>query len=114
VLISPIAGVPAFERTFAAALGYGARTRRLLLARAERWVGAPMHHFDLPALGRAVLMPKTLIIHDRADGMTPVAAVEEIAAAWTGSRLLLTSGSGHRRLLRDAVVVAEVVDFVTT
>jgi pimeloyl-ACP methyl ester carboxylesterase len=114
VLISPIAGVLAFERTFAEALGYGQRTRRLLLARAERRVGAPTHHFDLPALGRAVLMPKTLIIHDRGDGMTPVTAVEEIAAAWTGSRLLLTSGSGHRRLLRDTAVVAEVVDFVTT
>jgi pimeloyl-ACP methyl ester carboxylesterase len=114
VLISPIAGVTAFERTFAAALGYGERTRRLLLARAERRVGAPVHHFDLPALGRAVLMPKTLIIHDRADPMTPVAAVEEIAATWAGSRLVLTSGSGHRRLLREAAVVAEVVDFVTT
>jgi pimeloyl-ACP methyl ester carboxylesterase len=114
VLISPIAGVTVFERTFSAALGYGERTRRLLLARAERRVGAPVHHFDLPALGRAVLMPKTLIIHDRADGMTPVAAVEEIAAAWAGSRLVLTFGSGHRRLLRDAAVVAEVVHFVTT
>ena len=113
VLISPIAGVPAFERTLAATLGYGERTRRRLVARAERRVGAPMRHFDVPELGRAVLMPKTLIVHDRDDTMTPVAEAEAIAAAWVDSRLLVTSRLGHRRLLRDPTVIAEVVDFVT-
>jgi pimeloyl-ACP methyl ester carboxylesterase len=113
VLIAPTAGVPAFERSFAAALGYGERTRRRLFDRTERRVGAPMHHFDVPALGRAVLMPKTLIVHDRDDAVTPVADGEAIAEAWSGSRLHLTSGLGHRRLLRDPAVIAEVVDFVT-
>jgi hypothetical protein len=30
----------------------------------------------------------------------------------SGSRLRLTTGLGHRRLLRDPDVVADVVDFV--
>ena len=83
-----------------------------MLAVAAR-VGAPMRHFDVPELGRAVLMPKTLIVHDRDDTMTPVAEAEAIAAAWVDSRLLVTSRLGHRRLLRDPTVIAEVVDFVT-
>jgi pimeloyl-ACP methyl ester carboxylesterase len=111
--VSPTAGVPAFERTFAAYLGYGERIRRRLLARVEKRVGVPMRHFDVPELGRAVLMPKTLIVHDRDDRVTPVAEAEAIAAAWSGSRLHLTAGLGHRRILRDPAVVAEVVDFVT-
>jgi hypothetical protein len=36
-----------------------------------------------------------------------------IAAAWPGARLHVTSGLGHRRLLRDPNVIAEVVEFVT-
>jgi pimeloyl-ACP methyl ester carboxylesterase len=112
-LIAPTAGPLAFERSLAAALGYGSRTRQRLFARTERRVGAPMHHFDVPALGRAVLMPKTLIVHDRDDTVTPVAEGMAVAEAWSGSRLHLTSGLGHHRLLRDPAVVAEVVDFVT-
>jgi pimeloyl-ACP methyl ester carboxylesterase len=72
-----------------------------------------MHHFDVPELGRAVAMPPTLIVHDRDDASTPVADGAAIAAAWTGSRLSVTSGLGHRRLLRDPDVVAEVVEFVS-
>ena len=37
-----------------------------------------------------------------------------IAEAWTGSRLRLASGLGHRRLLSSPDVVADVTDFVTT
>jgi pimeloyl-ACP methyl ester carboxylesterase len=113
-LISPTAGPLAFERMLAAALGYGERTRRRLFVRTERRVGAPMRQFDVPELGRAVLMPKTLIVHDRDDRVTAVAEGEAIAASWAGSRLHVTSGLGHRKILRDPAVVAEVVDFVTS
>jgi pimeloyl-ACP methyl ester carboxylesterase len=113
VLIAPLASPVSYARQFAVALGFGRRTYRRLIARVERRVGAPMHHFDVPELGRAVAMPPTLIVHDRDDASTPVADGAAIAAAWTGSRLSVTSGLGHRRLLRDPDVVAEVVEFVS-
>ena len=72
-----------------------------------------MHHFDVPELGRAIAMPPTLVVHDRDDVFTPVTDGAAIAAAWSSARLRVTSGLGHRRLLRDPDVVAEVVDFVT-
>jgi pimeloyl-ACP methyl ester carboxylesterase len=112
-LLAPMASPVTYARQFAAVLGFGERTYRRLVARVERRVGAPMHHFDVPELGRAIAMPPTLIIHDRDDMSTPVTDGAAIAAAWSGSRFHVTSGLGHRRLLRDSDVVTEVVDFVT-
>jgi pimeloyl-ACP methyl ester carboxylesterase len=112
-LLAPMAGTTSYARRLAGVLGLGEPAYRRLIARAERRVGAPMHHFDAPALGRAVAMPKTLVVHDRDDTFTPVGDGTAIAAAWPSARLHLTTGLGHRRLLRDPGVVAEVVDFVT-
>ncbi|HEX8348240.1 MAG TPA: alpha/beta fold hydrolase [Actinoplanes sp.] len=112
VLLAPMAGASSYARQFATVLGLGDRTFRRLIARVERRVGAPMHHFDVPELGRAVAMPPTFVVHDRDDTSTPVSDGAAIAAAWPGARLRVTSGLGHRRLLRDPDVVADVVRFV--
>jgi pimeloyl-ACP methyl ester carboxylesterase len=112
-LLAPMASPAEHLRQLAAVLGFGERTHRRLQARIERRIGAPMRHFDVPELGRAIAMPPTLVVHDR-DASTPVTDGEAIAAAWSGSRLHLTSGLGHRRILRDPAVVAEVVNFVST
>jgi pimeloyl-ACP methyl ester carboxylesterase len=53
-----------------------------------------------------------LVLHDREDGEIPVRHGEALAATWPGARLELTEGLGHRRILRDPAVVAEVVAFV--
>jgi pimeloyl-ACP methyl ester carboxylesterase len=114
VLLAPLASPLSFARQFAAALGFGDRTYRRLIARVEHRVGAPMNHFDVPAMGRTAALPLTLIIHDQDDTSTPASDGAAIAAAWTGSRLRLTSGLGHRRLLSSPDAVADVTDFVTT
>jgi pimeloyl-ACP methyl ester carboxylesterase len=111
-MLAPMASPITYADQFAAIFGFGERTYRRLVARVERRVGAPMHHFDVPALARAIAMPPALIVHDRDDASTPVSDGAAIAVAWSGSRLHVTAGLGHRRMLRDPEVVAEVVDFV--
>ncbi len=113
VMLAPMSSPLSYQREFAKVLGFGQRTFRRLVTRVERRVGAPMRHFDVPELGRAVAMPPTLIVHDRDDVSTPVTDGAAIAAAWPAARLQVTSGLGHRRLLRDPDVVTDVVDFVT-
>lgn len=112
-LLAPMASPVTYAHQFAAVLGFGERTYRRLLGRVERRVGLPMHRFDVPAIGRSLAVPPTLVVHDRDDSSTPVTDGETIAAAWAGSRLRVTAGLGHRRILRDPDVVAEVVDFVS-
>ena len=112
VLLAPMAGPRAHAQDLAVMLGFGERTLRRLIRVAERRVGAPTNDYDVPALGRAGAMPPTLLVHDRGDRSTSPDHARAIAAAWPGSELRLTEGLGHTRLLRDADVVARVVDFV--
>jgi pimeloyl-ACP methyl ester carboxylesterase len=112
VMLAPMASPLSFACEFARVLGLGPRTLGRLIERVERRVGAPMRHFDVPELGRAIAMPATLIIHDRADASTPVSDGAAIAAAWPSARLHVTTGLGHRRMLNDPAVIAESVEFI--
>jgi pimeloyl-ACP methyl ester carboxylesterase len=56
--------------------------------------------------------PPLLLIHDRQDAETGWADSDAIARAWPGARLVTTTGLGHRRILRDPAVIAEVAGFL--
>ncbi|MEV0128809.1 alpha/beta fold hydrolase [Dactylosporangium sp. NPDC050688] len=112
VMLAPMASPASYAGYFAQALGFGPRILSRLIRLVERRVGAPVHHFDVPELGRAVRMPPTLILHDRADRSIPVADGIAIAEAWPTATLRITEGLGHRRLLREPEVVGAVVDFI--
>lgn len=53
-----------------------------------------------------------LVVHDEGDDETPYSGAVTIANAWRRSRLLATTGLGHRRILRDPGVVSEVAGFI--
>jgi pimeloyl-ACP methyl ester carboxylesterase len=53
-----------------------------------------------------------LVVHDRGDREVPFSQGERLATAWRNATLHATDGLGHRRILRDRAVVAEVVEFV--
>ncbi len=55
-----------------------------------------------------------LVVHDRRDRETPFAGSEALAGRWPGALLHATEGLGHRRILADAAVSREIVDFVRT
>jgi pimeloyl-ACP methyl ester carboxylesterase len=113
VLLAPMASPLSQARQLAGALGLGERTRRRMVARVERRVGARMAGFDMPALGRAAAMPPTLLVHDRDDRYSPFDNTAALAAAWPTATLHATTGLGHVRLLAAPEVVARAVDFVT-
>ncbi|KQX50914.1 MULTISPECIES: alpha/beta hydrolase [unclassified Streptomyces] len=64
---------------------------------------------DPGALGAPVLL-----FHDEGDDMVPLAQARRLAGAHGDrARLVVTKGLGHRRILTDAEVVAEAVEFLT-
>jgi pimeloyl-ACP methyl ester carboxylesterase len=111
-MLAPMASVAAYAHRFVAALGAGPRVHRRLVARIEHRIGAPLALFEVPERGRTTATPPALIVHDTDDASIPVSDGAAVAAAWAGARLRVTSGLGHRRLLRDPGVVEEVVAFV--
>lgn len=51
-----------------------------------------------------------LVVNDTDDAETPLAGARAAARAWPNGELLATRNLGHRRILRDAQVIARVVD----
>lgn len=69
------------------------------------------------ALGLGRLVGKRdaglLVLHDRDDREVPLVHGERLAAVWPNARLVTTDGLGHRRILRDDLVIAETVAFAS-
>ena len=53
-----------------------------------------------------------LFVHDSDDTAVPFENTLRLLARMRGARLIRTYGLGHYRILREAAVVAAVVDFV--
>jgi pimeloyl-ACP methyl ester carboxylesterase len=74
-------------------------------------MGMPDETFDIARISATLTTP-ALIIHDAADTYIPVADARAIAASWSGARLYVTNGLGHKRILHDAAVLAAAVSFL--
>jgi pimeloyl-ACP methyl ester carboxylesterase len=55
-----------------------------------------------------------LIVHDKDDADVPWQWSERLAKAWPHSRLWLTQGLGHRRILRNPTVVEAVTEYIAS
>lgn len=75
-------------------------------------VGTPAEALDIASLSAHLTIP-ALIIHDPADAEVPFTDAQDIAAMWPASRLYVTEGLGHRRILLDPGVINETVAFLT-
>jgi pimeloyl-ACP methyl ester carboxylesterase len=54
-----------------------------------------------------------LLVHDRSDAEIPFSHAELLQQASNGAVLLATEGLGHRRILRDASVIQQSVQFIS-
>ncbi len=112
VFVAPFVDVTPYTHEFARRLGFGERIRARMVRRLEHRFGVPMSYFDLTLMARQMTPPPVLVVHDRDDRETRWPDSSDLSRAWPDARLLTTSGLGHRRILSDPGVVAEVVRFV--
>jgi len=113
VLLAPMVEAETLFAQFQAALGFGPRTRRAFDGEVERLVGIPLAEFDALVQASYVESVPTLVVHDTEDRQTPYEDARRLVAGLPGATSVTTHGLGHRRVLRDPQVVAEVVDFVS-
>ncbi len=112
VLIGAPADPGAFFRAFLAFLRMPEELRDRTSRRLERKFAFRWTDLDL-ARHVARLDTPALIVHDRADTEISFQNGVRLAEAWPSARLFETSGLGHRRVLRDPGVVAQVTPFLT-
>jgi pimeloyl-ACP methyl ester carboxylesterase len=114
--VAPATQVDDMLTWFQVVLGMGPETRRRLVDRVERRIGLPISAWDVPAMVRRweeseLTHVPMLAVADRGDDEAPAHGAIATTDAWTGSDLVLTSGLGHRRILRDPEVIRRVTAF---
>lgn len=111
VLVAPPVRILDFTQNLVRLLGLGETSRQQLHAHWEQRLG--LRFADLDAVKMAPsLRSDALIIHDQHDRDVPHSRGLELANAWPGARLMSTTGLGHRRILKDPVVVSAAAAFL--
>jgi predicted alpha/beta-fold hydrolase len=113
VLISAPVGPRVVAERFAEFLHLPQELVTRFAAHIEQSTGRPADSFATAASGPAIGAEKVLVLHDEADEIIPFAESQQIVAAWPSAVLHATRGLGHNRILRDAGVIAESIDFIT-
>lgn len=111
VMIAPNVLVDDVLERFARRLALDEPEREAFHRELARQSGVPIETLRIEQLV-GVRDGALLVIHDRTDPEVPFEHGERLAATWRQARLHATVGLGHRRVLRDERVVAQVVDFI--
>jgi pimeloyl-ACP methyl ester carboxylesterase len=111
VLIAPPSSLIGYSRLFVRYLGIPERIRSAMQWRFEQKYGVKWREFDLPESVETIEAP-ALFIHDEDDRETRLAGSIALARTWCNARLHVTSGLGHRRILRDRAVIQCAIDFI--
>lgn len=74
-------------------------------------LGTELPIMDLPNFAERLTQP-ALLLHSSDDRIVSIDEAREIARHWRGSRLIELDGLGHGRILGDAGVIGQVVDFL--
>jgi pimeloyl-ACP methyl ester carboxylesterase len=111
VFLAPPRNPASFFYRFCDALSLPDGVRRVARQHLERRFGRDLDSIDAANLSGA--RPPLLVVHDHDDADVPCADGLAYARLWPETELLLTSGLGHRRVLRDNTVGARIATFVT-
>lgn len=112
VFIAPMVESASLFDQFQGALGFGARTRRAFDRAVDEFVGIQVSEFDARVQATYSEPLPTLVVADRSDWQTPYDDAVDFAQS-VDAELVTTEGLGHRRILRDAHVVRQVVEYVS-
>nr|WP_315429102.1 alpha/beta fold hydrolase [uncultured Albidiferax sp.] len=111
VLLAPPASPRQYTHQFAQVFGLREALRAALQQRLEAREGVVMTQFEPAAVGPRI-RAQTLVVHDRGDRVNRFADGLAYSQAIPRARLVETQGLGHRRMLQDPGVLAEVAAFV--
>jgi pimeloyl-ACP methyl ester carboxylesterase len=111
VLLAPPASPRQYTHQFAQVFGLREALRARLEQRLEAREGIVLTQLEPAAVGPRI-RAQTLVVHDRGDRVNCFADGLAYSQAIQNARLVATQGLGHRRILQDPAVLAEVAEFV--
>jgi pimeloyl-ACP methyl ester carboxylesterase len=111
VVLAAPADVMIWVDRYAAMMGLSPALDAAMRARLGARLDVAWDDLDLARHAAALAVPG-LVLHDQDDGDVPIGEGQAIAAAWPEARFVGTQGLGHRAILRDPEVIAQVVAFL--
>lgn len=96
----------------ARASGFNEEQSRSFHAWAEEFTGVRLNSVDLPVLSKALDHPG-LIIHDTDDRVVSISQFQALHSAWPKSKMISTTGLGHRRILSDKHTVQLSIEYLS-
>jgi pimeloyl-ACP methyl ester carboxylesterase len=112
VLVSAPCSLPTVIERWSRFLSIGNRAVGQMKGELKRRNGVPVDHWNIAERG-CDFDGQVMIFHDHDDSLVPFCEAEKIASALRHTKLRGTTGLGHRRILFDPAVQAEIVDFLT-
>jgi len=112
VFISPPSDLSLFSEIFTAQTGFTAKIQKKVEKRLVEETGVEWSETKAEELGAGQKTP-LLIIHDTDDRVVSLNHAETLHEAWEGSRLVITTGLGHRMIVKTPSVVTQAVEFIT-
>jgi pimeloyl-ACP methyl ester carboxylesterase len=111
ILISPFNKVTDVFKKYFEMIQLGEKARLLMIGYFTKLTGKKVQELS-GELSAQAIRAKTLVIHDRNDKEVQVEDSIDIAKNLKNGQLILTEGLGHRRILRDEMVINELVNFL--
>lgn len=100
-----------FTREFGRQLGVAEPVVQAMRRRIETRFRVALADYQMLDRADGQLTP-LLLAHDRDDRETPFAGSAALAERWPAARLTATEGLGHRRILRDPLVIGRILSFL--
>ena len=113
VLVAAPSNPEVFADRFATVLGIPPAVRRTMQANLERRLGVEWKHLHLPSIATRIDVP-ALIVQDADDPDVTVDDAKAIQGAWRNADLMVTTGNGHRAVIRAPEVMGRIVDFMAS
>ena len=111
IFIAPPVDPATYTRRFGEFFGLDDEIVEGMKQRIERRFHRKWTDFSVQKMAANMSAP-LLVIHDSDDAEIPIDESHAIVASWPASRLLVTSGLGHRRILRDHSVTRAAAEFI--
>ena len=112
VFISPPSDLKIFSDIFFTQTGFSEKIQKRVEDLLVEQTGVEWSEMKAGAIGAGQKTP-LLIIHDSDDRVVLLHHAETLHEVWEGSRLVITSGLGHRMTVKTPSVVAQAVEFIT-
>lgn len=110
LIASPSQWLPAIK-SLTEKLNLRKSTAKSVLKNLEKTIGEPMELFDVHKWELKQKAP-LFIVHDEKDKDVPASEFERLLQAFPTAKAKLYSGLGHRKILKDAGVISEVLTFI--